>query len=46
MNNLKLTKEQIEKIQAKINRAQKSGIAKKQSKEEMLLEFKKRLRLA
>lgn len=46
MNNSKLTKEQIEKIQAKIDKAEKSGIAKKQSKEEMLLEFKKRLRLA
>lgn len=41
----KLTKEQIEKIQAKIDRAEKSGIAKKQTKEEMLLEFKKRLGL-
>lgn len=29
MNNSKLTKEQIEKIQAKIDRAEKSGIAKK-----------------
>lgn len=41
----KLRKEQIEKIQAKIDRAEKSGIAKKQTKEEMLLEFKKRLGL-
>lgn len=45
MNSLKLTKEQIEKIQAKIDRAEKSGLAKKQTKEEMLLEFKKRLGL-
>lgn len=41
----KLTKEQIEIIQAKIDRAVKSGIAKKQTKEEMLLDFKKRLGL-
>ena len=45
MDESKLTKEQIEKIQAKIDRAVKSGIAKKQTKEEMLIEFKKRLGL-
>lgn len=45
MNQSKLTKEQIEKIQAKIDRAEKSGLAKKQTKEEMLLEFKKKLGL-
>ena len=45
MEESKLTKEQILKIQAKINKAENSGIAKKQSKEEMLIEFKKRLGL-
>lgn len=45
MNESKLTKEQIEKIQAKLDSAEKSGIAKKQTKEEMLIEFKKRLAL-
>ncbi|MEZ4877132.1 MAG: hypothetical protein R2805_06250 [Flavobacterium sp.] len=42
----KLTKEQIEKIQAKLDKAEKSGLAKKQTKEEMLLEIKKKLGLA
>jgi|GEM_PF-2378218 len=45
MNVSKLTKEQIEKIQAKLERAEKSGLAKKQNKEEMLIEFKSRLGL-
>ncbi|MDR6969493.1 hypothetical protein J2X31_003526 [Flavobacterium arsenatis] len=45
MDELKLTKEQIEKIQAKLDRALKSGLAKKQTKEEMLIEFKSRLGL-
>ena len=45
MDESKLTKDQIEKIQAKLDRAVKSGIAKKQTKEEMLIEFKKRLSL-
>lgn len=45
MQQSKLTKEQIEKIQAKIDKAEKSGLAKKQTKEEMLLEFKKKLGL-
>ncbi len=45
MDEPKLTKEQIEKIQAKIDKAEKSGLAKKQTKEEMLLEFKKKLGL-
>ena len=45
MGESKLTKEQIAKIQAKLDRAEKSGLAKRQTKEEMLLEFKKRLGL-
>nr|WP_315252732.1 hypothetical protein [uncultured Flavobacterium sp.] len=45
MDKSKLTKEQIEKIQAKLEWAEKSGLAKRQTKEEMLLEFKKRLGL-
>ena len=45
MDESKLTKEQIEKIQAKLDRAEKSGLAKRQTKEEMLFEFKKRLGL-
>lgn len=45
MEESKLTKEQIEKIQEKLDRAEKSGLAKRQTKEEMLLEFKKRLGL-
>lgn len=45
MNHSKLTKEQIEKIQAKLDRAEKSGLAKKQTREEMLAEFKYRLGL-
>lgn len=45
MDESKLTKKQIEKIQAKIDRAEKSGLAKKQTKEEMLIEFKSRLGL-
>ena len=45
MDESKLTKEQIAKIQAKLDRAEKSGLAKRQTKEEMLLEFKKRLGL-
>ncbi len=36
----KLTKEQIEKIQAKIDRASKSGFSTK-TKEELLIEIKK-----
>ncbi|WP_155960836.1 hypothetical protein [Flavobacterium daejeonense] len=43
MNQSKLTKDQIEKNQAKLDRASKSGYAKKQTREEILLEFKKRL---
>ena len=43
MDESKLTKEQIEKIQAKLNRASKSGFAKKQTREEMLAEFKRNL---
>lgn len=45
MEQLKLTKEQIEKIQAKLDKAEKSGLAKKQTREEMLAEFKNRLGL-
>ena len=45
MDESKLTNEQIAKIQAKLDRAEKSGLAKRQTKEEMLLEFKKRLGL-
>ncbi|MFN3640453.1 MAG: hypothetical protein ACK4UK_05995 [Flavobacterium sp.] len=45
MNHSKLTKEQLEKIQAKLDRAEKSGLAKKQTKEEMRIEFKRRLGL-
>ena len=45
MDDSKLTKEQIKRIQAKIDKAEKSGIAKKQTREEMLFEFKKRLGL-
>ena len=45
MDYSKLTKEQIKKIQAKIDKAEKSGFAKKQTREEMLAEFKKRLGL-
>lgn len=45
MNESKLTKEQIEKIKAKLDKAEKSGLAKKQTKEEMLLEIKKKLGL-
>lgn len=45
MNQSKITKEQIKKIQAKIDRGLKSGLAKKQTKEEMLIEFKSKLGL-
>ena len=45
MDESKLTKEQIEKIQTKINKNKKSNFAKKQNKEEMLNEFKKKLGL-
>ncbi|MGL2995023.1 hypothetical protein [Flavobacterium sp. TSSA_36] len=45
MDESKLTKEQIKKIQAKIDKAEKSGLAKKQTREEMLAEFKMRLGL-
>ncbi len=41
MNSSKLTKEQIEKIQAKIYRAVKSGFSTK-TKEELLIEIKKK----
>lgn len=41
MDESKLTKEQIEKIQAKINRAVKSGFSTK-TKEELLTEIKKK----
>jgi hypothetical protein len=40
----KLTKEQIEKIQAKIDRASKSGFSTK-TKEELLIEIKKKFGL-
>lgn len=43
MEHSKLTKEQIEYIKAKIEKGEKSGFAKKQTKEEMLIEMKKRL---
>lgn len=43
MDESKLTKEQIKRIQEKIDRAEKSGFAKKQTREEMLAEFKKNL---
>lgn len=39
MNHSKLTKEQIERIQAKINRAERSGFSTK-TKEELLSEIK------
>ena len=45
MNESKLTKEQIKYIQGKIDTAEKSGFAKKQTREEMLTEFKVRLGL-
>ena len=45
MDELKLTKEEVKRIQAKIDKAEKSGLAKKQTCEEMLTEFKKRLGL-
>jgi hypothetical protein len=38
----KLTKEQLEKIQAKLDRASKSGFSTK-TKEELLAEIKKKL---
>ncbi len=44
MNNSKLTKEQIEKIQAKIDKAEKSGFSTK-TKEELLREIKKKFGL-
>lgn len=44
MNQSKLTKEQIEKIQAKIDRGLKSGFSTK-TKEELLIEIKKKLGL-
>lgn len=45
MDHSKLTKNQIEFIQNKIDKAEKSGFAKKQTREEMLTEFKMRLGL-
>ncbi len=45
MEESKLTKEQIEKIQAKLDRASKSGLVQKQTKEEMLAEFKRKLNM-
>lgn len=45
MDQSKLTKGQIEKIQAKLDKAEKSGLSKKQTREEMLAEFKNRLGL-
>ncbi|WP_395053807.1 hypothetical protein [Flavobacterium sp.] len=45
MNQLNLSKEQIAKIQAKLDRAGKSGFSKK-TKEELLNEIKKRLGLS
>lgn len=45
MEESKLTKEQIAFIKAKLGKAEKSGLAIKQTKEEMLFEFKKRLGL-
>lgn len=45
MNNSKLTNEQIVFINAKLEKAEKCGLAKKQTKEEMLFEFKMRLGL-
>lgn len=45
MDESKLTKEQIAKIQAKLDRAVKRGFAKKQTRVEMLGEFKKKLGL-
>jgi len=44
MDDSKLTKEYIEKIQAKLDKASKSGFSTK-SKEELLIEIKKRLDL-
>ena len=44
MDESKLTKEQIGKIQAKIDRAEKSGFSIK-IKEQLLIEIKKRLGL-
>ncbi len=43
MDESKLTKEQIKRIQEKIDRAEKSGFNKRQTREEMLAEFKKNL---
>ncbi|MBF2707735.1 hypothetical protein [Flavobacterium soyangense] len=45
MEESKLAKKQIEKIQAKLDRASKSGFSTK-SKEELLNEIKKRLGLS
>lgn len=45
MDESKLTEEQIKRIQAKIDKAEKSSFVKKQTREEMLAEFKKRLGL-
>lgn len=44
MDESKLTKEQIEKIQAKIDRAEKSGFSTK-TKEELLIEIKNKFGL-
>lgn len=44
MDQSKLTKEQIAKIQAKLDRASKSGFSTK-TKEELLIEIKKKLGL-
>lgn len=41
----KLTKGHILKIRAKLDIAEKSGLAKKQTKEELLIEIKKKLGL-
>ena len=45
MDHSKLTKEQIKKIQEKIDKAEKSGFSTK-TKEELLNEIKKRLGLS
>ncbi|SHN59102.1 hypothetical protein SAMN05444395_102219 [Flavobacterium fryxellicola] len=42
MDELKLTEEQIKKIQAKIDKAEKSGFSTK-TKEELLADIKKKL---
>jgi len=42
---INITKEKIKKIRAKIDKAIKSGLAKKQTKAELLLEFKTRINI-